>query len=121
MDYRISLDGVITEFSVLSDVSDASVSATFCRSSVNVLQSLLDKRRELAENDRSICYAAACMANYRYTLKKMSAENSDVRAGDVTVYNRSEKTVEYAERLMTDAMKSIGHLLKSKRFVFKSV
>lgn len=105
----------------MSGSSDAAVNAVFCRSSVNVLQSLLDRRKELFESNQSICYAAACMANYRYVLKKMTEETADVRAGDVTVNAHSEKAVGYAEKLMNDALSSIGHLLKSKRFVFKTV
>ncbi len=120
MDYSISIDKVVNIYATLSSDSDSQKSRVFCRTSIGVLESWLDKQKVTAQRDYEICYAAAAMANYRRALKS-GAETVDFKAGDVSVTSNSAKSVEFAERLYNDAINAISDCLKNRRFAFMSI
>lgn len=117
MGYTININSVVDAFLNLAGKEALSEGRVFCNTSTETIASWLDNKKDLSANDLSICYAAACMAFYRYTLKNEKAAQS-VRAGDITVTDMSDKIVEYSKGLMEDALKAIEHLLKPKRFAF---
>ncbi len=117
MNYKISIDRVVDAFLVLAGDKALSDGRVLCRTSAETLESWLNPNKEYEDFIGSICYAAACMAFYRYTLKA-SGSTQSIKAGDITVNDVSEKTVGYAKSLMDDAVGAIEHLLKSKRFAF---
>ena len=117
MSYKISIDRVVDIFSSLAGSDALTDGRVFCRSASAALSEWLDGSKSLADNDYQICYAAACIANYRYTLNR-NADAFDIKAGDITVNDCSQRTAEYASRLMSNALEAISHLLRPKRFAF---
>ena len=117
MEYKISIDRVVDAFLTLADNGAIDQSRVFCRTAADSVDSWLDKTKDLAVADGPLCYAAAAVAFYRYTLKNSGAAQS-VKAGDITIKDQSEKTVAYAEGLMREALTAVEHLFKPKRFAF---
>ena len=119
-EYKISIDRVMSVYGDFAGEEEARKSSAFCRSAVLSLEAMLDKTKPLAKNDYQICYAAACLAYYRYTLFNADTTES-VRAGDVTVRSQMNVIVINAEKLLKDALSSIAPLLRSKGFAFAGV
>lgn len=119
--YRISADRVMGIYkSLTGEEKIGSDGGEFCRTAVNVMQRWLKDSAEAAPYDDLLCYAAACMAYYRYVLKS-SVTASDLKAGDISIIDCSEKAVSYAKALYDDAIADVEFLLKPKRFAFISV
>lgn len=117
MEYKVSIDKVVEGFCELAGDDSAEDGRLFCRTAATTVDSWLDKSRDLCSHDTEICYAASCIAFYRFTLKANG--NADtIKAGDITVTDNSEKSVDFAKELMRDAIKSIGPYLKPRRFAF---
>ena len=117
MEYKISIDRVVDAFLTLAENDAVDQSRVFCRTAADTVDSWIDKTKDLAVADGALCYAAATVAFYRYTLKKSGAAQS-VKAGDITINDQPEKTVNYAKGLMQDALAAVEHLFKPKRFAF---
>ena len=117
MEYQVSIDRVVDVFLSLAGKQAAEESRVFCRTAAGTVDSWVDKSKDLCESDNQLCYAAATVAFYRYTLKNSGTAQS-VKAGDITVTDQSEKTVAYAKGLMQDALKAVENLFKPKRFAF---
>ena len=117
MEYCVDIDRVVEEFLTLAGQEAIESGVLFCRTAAQTVDTWLDKRNDICSSLGPICYAAATMAFYRYTLKSSGSVQS-VKAGDITVTDHSEKTVAYAKGLMQDALKAVEHLLKPKRFAF---
>lgn len=119
--YRISADKVIKIYEALSDEETVGADGgEFCRTSAAVVQRWLADAAAAAPFDDMLCYAAACMANYRRVLKS-SVTASDLKAGDISIIDCSQKAVAYAKALYDDALSDVEFLLKPKRFAFVSV
>lgn len=120
MGYEISIDKVVEIFSTMSKDADQKQGAVLCRSAALAVSDWLDPKKELCRYDYNICYAAASMAHYRYTLS-VSGSNADVKAGDITIREHGEERVKSAEKLLKEAMVDIAPVLRSKRFAFIKV
>lgn len=116
MDYEISIDKVVEMFSALAGDGSEEKGAVFCRSAALAVTDWLDPKKDLWAHDYGICYAAASMAYYRFTLNVTAS--TDMKAGDITLRENGEERVAYAERLLKEAMSDISPLLRSKRFAF---
>lgn len=117
MEYKININRVVDVFLSLSDDVELGDGRVFCLSATDTVQSWLDLNKEPQKHDYEICYAAGTIAFYRYILK-LSGNADTFKAGDITVTDCSEKTVDYAKQLMSDALLSIEPYLKSRRFAF---
>lgn len=117
MSYRVSIDKTVDMFLTLSGEKGKEYGRVFCRTAAETVSGFLNSREELAAHDSEICYAAACIAFYRYTLK-ISTESGTLKAGDITVTDCSEKTTASAEKMMREALRAIEPLCKPKRFAF---
>ena len=117
MGYDISIDKVVECFKALAGEINATDGYIFCRTATSTVNSWLDLKKELSSHDEEISYAVATIAYYRFVLKN-SGGNDSIKAGDITVTDNSENSVEFAEKLMKDAIKSIEPILKPKRFAF---
>ena len=117
MEYKISIDKVVDIYNTLNSNKNSADGRVFCRTSARVIGSWIDKSKVSEDNSFEVCYAAATMAYYRKALKD-NAVAVDLKAGDISVTDNSEKTVEYAKKLYEDALQAISHLLKSRRFAF---
>ncbi len=119
MSYEISIDKVIDMFKEIAGEESVIEGKIFCRTAVDLVGTWLKESDELERMGNQICYATACIANYRYTLKN-STNTVDIDAGDITVRDCSESSVKFAEQLMNDAISAIESVLKPKRFAFVS-
>ena len=116
----IVIDKVIDIFLSLSGTEDLKCADVFCKTAADVVESWLDKRKVSDEHNYSVCYLAACLANYRYALKE-SLEPVDIKAGDISVKSSEQAAISAAKVLYDDALQSVSHLLKLKRFAFRSI
>ena len=117
MEYEVSIDKVVEGFCELAGDGKAEEGRIFCRTAATTVDSWLDKSKDLCSHTAEICYAASCIAFYRFTLKENG--NADtVKAGDITITDKSEKSVDFAKELMRDAIKSIEPYLKPRQFAF---
>lgn len=75
------------------------------------------------EDDLRLINAAAAMAYYRITVKKLSGEDSLVsfKAGDVTVSKSAGAALELASQVRDEALKAALPLLRDDEFLFKQV
>ena len=116
----IVIDKVIDIFMSLSGTEDFKDADVFCKTAAEVVESWIDNRKASEEHSYGICYLAACLANYRYTLKK-SLDPVNIKAGDISIETADKSAVSAAKVLYEDALQSVSHLLKLKRFAFKSI
>lgn len=117
MKYGISIDKTVEMFNALAGEVSADSAKMFCRTAAATLESYTDARRGLASHDTELCYAAACMAFFRYALKEANGADT-VKVGDVTVTDCSDSSVKHAEELMKNALEVVEPLFKPKRFAF---
>lgn len=117
MSYQICIDEVVTIFSSIAGDSQKANGRIFCRSAIDAVGEMLDEKKDLNGNSYQICYAAACLAFYRFVLHR-NTEAIDIKAGDITVNDCSDNVSLHAEKMLKDALSAISHLLKPKRFAF---
>jgi hypothetical protein len=117
MESKISIDRVVDAFLTLAGQEALSSGRILCSTAAETLGSWLDRSKQIGECEASLNYAAACMAYYRYVLKSTDDTRS-IKAGDITVNDDSDKMVSFAKNLMDDALHSVEHLFKPKRFAF---
>ena len=120
MAYEISIDRVVEMFNELAGETSPESSGLFCKTAAHTVSGWLDNEKELSSNDGIICYAAATIAFYRYTLKSVGT-SVDFKAGDITVKEDSSLTVKFAEILMNDAHRDLEPLCRNRRFSFMKV
>ena len=116
----IVIDKVIDIFLSLSSAENFKDADVFCKTAADVVESWIDRRKVREEHSYAVCYLAACLANYRYTLKK-SLEPVSIKAGDISIDAADKTAVSAAKVLYEDALQSVNHLLKLKRFAFRSI
>lgn len=121
MKYDISTDKVVAMYETLAGKNfNLSEGQLFCATACGVISGWIDTSKVDPACADQICYAAACMANYRRVLKASEAA-SDLKAGDISVKDCSEKSIAVAKKLYDDAVEAISFMLKPKRFAFLSV
>lgn len=120
MDKSLSIDKIIDVFTALSggDCKDPEI---YCNPSKAAVEANILPDCDVQANMISLCYAAGCMAYYKYTLRTVRERIPNFKAGDITVSDNSDSVLESARLLMLDAIKDISHLMRSKRFSFSSV
>lgn len=117
METQVNLDLTVDAFVSLAGEDALTDGRVLCRTAAETVESWLDPKKENQITTTSISYAAATIAFYRYTLKS-SGNAQSIKAGDITVNDSSEKSVEYAKSLMHDALHSIEHLFLPRQFAF---
>lgn len=117
MEHIISIDRVVDRFLALAGEASAAEGRIFCRTAAETVESWVDRSRLTEAYGEGLDYAAATVAFYRFTLKN-SGNAQSVKAGDITVTDLSDRSVEFAKSLMQDALKAVEHLFKPKRFAF---
>lgn len=117
MEHIISIDLVVDRFLALAGESSAAEGRIFCRTAAETIENWVDHSRLTEGCSEGLDYAAAAVAFYRFTLKN-SGNAQSVKAGDITVTDLSDRSVEYAKSLMQDALNAVKHLFKPKRFAF---
>lgn len=63
---------------------------------------------------RPLCYAAGCLAYYRFCLSANADNTTAFKAGDITVNTDSSISLSAAERLLGEAMESIRPVLRGE-------
>lgn len=117
MEEKVNLDLTVDAFISLAGEQALTDGRVLCRTAAETVESWLDPKKVAQITATSVSYAAATIAFYRYTLK-ISGNAKSIKAGDITVNDASEKSVEYAKSLMHDALHSIEHLLLPRKFAF---
>ena len=115
----IDTNGVLEVFRVLSglDEFDDRV-AVLCRNAgLSVSRMIQPERFTVADMSR-VCYAAGCLAYYRYTLLAGESDITGFKAGDVTVKTENSATA-IARELYEGAMNSIRDLFAERSFAFR--
>ena len=111
-------DRVCEVFSMLSGGNGDG--AVFCAAAA---ESILCRVSEKAEPERflsPLCYAAGCLAYYRYCLS-VGADNTKIyKAGDISITSDTDEPIKAAKELLDDALSSVRDALSSK-FAFLSV
>ncbi len=113
-------DKIEQMFSLLSG-EDGKAYALLCRTAA---MSILGRIKNGASRERweeALCYAAACLAFYRYTLARGADNTSVYKAGDVTLQNGPDGARKSAEALLFDALAAADGCLKHSGFCFKTV
>lgn len=113
-------DKIEQMFSFLSG-EDGQAHGLLCKAAA---VSILGRVKNGASRERweeGLCYAAACLALYRYTLARGSDNVAVYKAGDVTLQNKSDVARKSAEALLLDALAAVDGCLKHSGFCFKTV
>ena len=116
----VDINGVIKVFKALSgiDMTDERAVAV-CRSSTATLARIIKPEIDLASEMPRICYAAGCLAYYRYELANEIGSVTDFKVGDITV--GSSGSASAARVLYEQALADIGDLLIERSFAFRRV
>lgn len=77
------------------------------------------KKTETEEDGGRADFAAAALAYYRYVLLSVT-EAGTVTVGEVSVRNQAER-LEYADRLLLEALADIRELAEDDGFVFERI
>ena len=118
MENILPVDKIITTFFDLSGETEADKWRNHCATSAVSIIAMLKPGIDVATDEWKLCYAAACMAFYRYVLSGAAEGITVLKAGDVTVNTSSDNAVTYARSLLEDALMPIGSLLIPKGFAF---
>lgn len=120
MKAHLDINRISEVFSSVIDGASAEDSFVFCGSAAENIADMLKENADTAENMSSLCYAAACLAIYRYKLKEGLNPIPQFKAGDLTLKEGTE-SIDAAEKMYNDALSKIGHLLKNSGAAFLSV
>ena len=120
MQCPIDINGVVKVFKALSDleVLDGRA-ASVCKSAAVTIARVVKPECDLAAEMPRICYAAACLAYYRYELVDEMGGVQSFKAGDVTI--NSAGSAAGARVLYEQALADIGDLLIDRKFAFRRV
>jgi hypothetical protein len=121
MQHLIDINGVVKVFKVLSglDTKDEKF-ATFCKSAADTISRIIRPDCDIPAEMPRICYAAASLAYYRYTLCDEISGVSGFKAGDISVECGNGGSAA-ARILYEQALADIGDLLIEKKFTFRRV
>ena len=120
MKAHLDINRIAEVFSSVINDASAEDSLVFCGSAGESIVDMLRKDADIAENMGSLCYAAACLAVYRYKLKEGLDPIPQFKAGDLTLKETTD-AITAAEKMYDDAITKIRHLLKKSGGVFLSV
>lgn len=112
-------DRVCEVFCTLSGESDAAAYGALCHSAA---QSIINRTKPSAQPDRwqdALCYAAGCLAYYRYCLSSGEDSVTSYKAGDMTVNSDTTARKEAARELFEDALAALDGCIK-ERFCFRA-
>lgn len=121
MNYSLPIDTVLGHFVGLSGVVDSTGYTAHCALSADALMRAVREDADINKNINALCYAAGCMAFYRYTLGSAVGDVTVFKAGDVSIQRMSEKSVEYARMLLENALLSISDLLSGRGVILKAI
>ena len=116
----LPLDKVTQIFAALSD-EDAHPYTILCETAVESILCRVKPSAEAQKWENRLCYVAACLAFYRYTLSRGCDNVSVYKAGDVNVQTRPDGARQSAQALLSDALKSVDGCLRHSGFCFKIV
>lgn len=113
-------DKVLRLFCSLSGEEDTALYASLCSAAVDTLLLKVKPSASRLRFEQPLCYAAACLAFYRYTLAQSSDIMTDCKAGDITVRVDPAAARESARELLSDALAALDGCLKT-RFSFRII
>ena len=119
MKQAIDINGVIRVFCALSGESGTDdKSAVVCRSAADTICRWLKSDVEYLPEMSRLCYAAGCLAYYRYILLDSVSGVQSFKSGDITV-DTGGKNLESAKVILDQAVCDISPLLEERRFAFR--
>ncbi|MEG1886725.1 MAG: hypothetical protein RR177_01240, partial [Oscillospiraceae bacterium] len=118
MDISLDRNLILEVFASLSECNGATASP-FCDSAKLSTERMLRDDCDIYNNMCALCYAAGCMAFYRYTVKTAIEDTPSFKAGDLSITQSTEKNITFARMLLCDALDDVRDLLKAKRFAFR--
>ncbi len=119
----MNIQRILERFAQLANMdSDEAVTFRFlCIAAADsVSQSILPDALEREEYRERLEYAAAVWAYYKYVLWESSMEN-DVSIGEVTVRNSAKDKVEFARKLLAEALENLAEVSCGGGFVFEGI
>lgn len=121
MQHLIDINGVVKVFKSLSGL-DATEDkcAMICKSATATISRLIKPDCDVVAEMPRLCYAAGCLAYYRFTLADEINGVTGFRAGDVSI-DCSNGGSTAAKVLYEQAIHDISDLLIEKRFAFRRV
>ncbi len=121
MKNTLPVRSVVSLFFDMTGEYDTEKWIDFCKASCNIILTSLRDDADIAANESSLCYAAACHAFYMYVLRGCASGIASFKAVDISINTVSDLTLSAAKTVFEGAMANIAPLLKSTRFAFKSV
>ena len=115
----LPIDRVYEVFCTLSGESDATPFGVLCNSAVATLLGRVKPAASYDEWQDGLCYAAGCLAFYRYCLSAGSDNVESYKAGDMTINSDVSLKKELAKTLLRDALSSLSGCLRDG-FCFRS-
>ncbi len=106
-------DRIIEIFCSLSGEDDNTAFAPLCSAAADTLLLRVKPTASRSRFEQPLCYAAACLAFYRYTLVQSTDSVFDCKAGDISVKADPAAVRESARELLRDALSAIDGCLKS--------
>ena len=115
----LPIDRVYEVFCTLSGESDATPFGVLCNSAVTTLLGRVKPSASHNEWEERLCYAAGCLAFYRYCLSVGSDNVESYKAGDMTINSDVSLKKEGAKALLGDAFAALSGCLRDG-FCFRS-
>lgn len=121
MQRLIDINGVVKVFKSLSGLDTADDKcAAVCRSAASSIARILRQDIDLPAEMPRLCWAAGCLAYYRYELAEEVGGVSGFKAGDITI--DCERGGSAAARVLYEqAIEDISDLLIARKFAFRGV
>ena len=107
-------------FSQLAKEDEPSVALSYCMPAVRLLTSKLKDKTVVVDNEPSLCFAAAVIGYYKYSLTDEFSKYSKIRAGDLTLDMPLKEFRSFIKELLSVALEEAKPFLRSGT-VFKSV
>lgn len=107
-------------FGQLAKVEEPSIALSYCLPAVRLINSKLKDKTVVVDNEPSLCFAAAVIGYYKYSLTEEFARYSTIRAGDLTLNMPLKEFRSFIKELLSVALEEARPYLRSGA-VFKSV
>ncbi len=120
MNTCLNANEVAQVFGALTGGAAAGEAALLCKSAAESICGRLSDGADIAKNHAALCYAAGCLAAYRFRIKNELDPQPEFKAGDISV-KPSGTSLEAAKQLLDDALSGIRHLFKRGEGVACSV
>lgn len=120
MNTCLNANEVAQVFGALTGGAAAGEAALLCKSAAESICGRLRGGVDIAKNHTALCYAAGCLAAYRYAMKNELDPQPEFKAGDISVKARPS-SLESAKALLDDAIADIRCLFKRGEGVACSV